>query len=104
MEDIKKRLLEIEDEIELKEDREVEKGLFNIGDVAFLEDKLTRIWNELIKIYWDIVKKGRKDRIKDFYVIKEELDNMKDMVRFTSLWERWKKTYELVEEIESKIR
>jgi len=103
-EDIKKKLLEIEDEIE---DKFIEPEREEITMVSINEysNRLAIIWNELMDLWRKVVlKKERKKEYREkLLILKNELEKMENKLRYTELYKRWRDTMNLVEEIEKNL-
>jgi len=103
-EDIKKKLLEIEDEIEDKF-IEPEREEITMASINEYSNRLAVIWNELMDLWRKVVlKKERKKEYREkLLILKNELEKMESKLRYTELYKRWRDTMNLVEEIEKNL-
>ena len=106
MEDIKKKLLEIEDEIENKfTEPEPEGEEIVMVSINEYSNRLAIIWNELMDLWRKVVlKKERKKEYREkLLILKNELEKMENKLRYTERYKRWRDTMNLVEEIEKNL-
>ena len=106
MEDIKKKLLEIENEIEDKfTEPEPEGEEIVMVSIHEYSNRLAVIWNELMDLWRKVVlkKERKKEHREKLLILKDELEKMESKLRYTELYKRWKDTMDLVREIEKNL-